>query len=159
MATPIYFTRPGLKAVGLETICVTQEEFDTKKRFYVPDTDAAFFIRTGGAKPFNAEEIVKAEIEQPLWKHYVTKAGASTVAEKKYLIDICTKLGVKDADLLKRGEIRKLLEEFEKTTPDILQSVIDGKMDLSPQKTQDDVFAEIQNGTDDVLSYEKLLDE
>lgn len=159
MATPVYFMWPGLKAIGLETVSITQDDVDTKKRFYVPDRQIAAFLRTGSAKPFNAEEIVKAEIEQPLWKHYVTKAGASTVAEKKYLIDICTKLGVKDADILKRGEIRKLLEEFEKTTPDILQSVIDGKMDLSPQKTQDEVFVEIQNGTDDVLSYEKLLDE
>lgn len=159
MATPLYFVRPGRKRNGREVLVVTQEDVDTKRRYFIDDRSAAYFVSCGTALPFNAEEIVKAEIEQPLWKQYVTKAGASTVAEKKYLIDICTKLGVKDADLLKRGEIRKLLEEFEKTTPDILQSVIDGKMDLSPQKTQDDVFVEIQNGTDDVLSYEKLLDE
>ncbi len=156
---PIYFTRAGTYKVAIAApfLTITEEDILSKKRFYIDERYAEMTVEQGAAKYYSVEDIVKEETSKPLWQQYLERQGANTNAEKEYLSDICVKLGIPAGEVAgyKRKDFRDALNSAK---PEILEGVVAGNIDLTIQKTPDEVVADIMNGDfEDSDSYEDIL--
>jgi hypothetical protein len=158
---PIYFLKSGVYKISENKpyLNITADDTSTKKKFYIDDRYADMMVARGSASYYMIENVVKEVSAKPVWRQYLERQGANSVAEKEYLSNLCVKLGGNPADIddYKRKDFRSFLESAFKEKPDVLDGVINGVVDLSTPKEDAEILEDIFNGEDDDDSFEAIL--